>query len=98
MPLNTSIAASTPISTLKRRIAGERNWRMEIEEILGSERLGMQTLRAIRNRHPHDAVTQGLVAEALENVAERVIKLGELYHYKTEGDTNGQHEASSGGA
>ncbi len=74
---------------------------MEIEEILASEKAGMQFLRSIRLRHSQDAVTQGLVADALENVVERVIKLNDLYHSKDEPgretNGNGQLEAVTGG-
>lgn len=62
---------------------------MEIEEILASERAGMLILRSIRNKHPNDPVTQGLVADALENVVERVIRLNDLYHSKEEPASNG---------
>lgn len=57
---------------------------MEIEGVLASQRLVIVKLRSIRHKHPMDAVTLGLVAEALEEIAEGVIRLNELYHYKSD--------------
>jgi hypothetical protein len=93
-----SIAGSTPISVLKRRIAGERAWRVEIEGVIAGYKLMIVKLRAMRNLHPTDAPLQGLVAETLESIVEALITLHELYNYSDgKGDTNGQHEADLGG-
>lgn len=86
---NTAGVQATPISALKRRVAGERNWKMEIEEVLASQRLIIAKLRAIRHLHPRHVETLELVAEATEDIAEGIIKLTELYHYKSEEPANG---------
>lgn len=91
MSLPQSIASSTPISVLKRRVAGERAWRVEIEGVIAGYRLMVQKLRAIRSLHPEDSKLQGLAAEVAENMVESLITLNELYHYRDGGDiaTNG---------
>lgn len=78
---------------------------MEIEEVLANQKLLIQILRSIRNRNSSDAITQGLVADALGNVAESAMKLGELYHYKGDdapasngnGNGNGGQAQAEGG-
>lgn len=95
-----SIAASTPISVLKRRIAGERAWRVEIEGVIAGYKLMIVKLRAIRNLHPGDAGLQALVAETLEGMIETLITLHELYNYgdgKGEANTDGSTNGNAGG-
>jgi hypothetical protein len=97
MPPIESIAGSTPISVLKRRIAGKKEWRVGIEEVIASYRSMMARLRAIRNLHPNDAALQGLVADTLEGMIEALITLNELYHYSDgKVETNGLSENSGG--
>lgn len=52
-----------------------------LNELLESEQSDIQRLRALRHKH-QDADTQRLISEMLEEKAERVIKLTQLYHYK----------------
>lgn len=64
---------------------------MEIREVLESERRSMALLKTIRVLHKDHADTLNLVADALEEANERLIKLNDLYHYKDQnnGNTNG---------
>lgn len=62
---------------------------MEIEQVLGLARGQIKSLRIIRESHPNDLQLQRLVADALENLAEQVIKLTALYHYKEVKQGNG---------
>lgn len=73
---------STPIDAIRRRPIGKAAWRMTLNELLESERTGLQALRAIGNRHPHDMETQRLVATLAIEAAERIGKLNELLAYK----------------
>lgn len=85
-----SIIPATELSVLKRRPVGKAAWRMTVQELIESERAGLQHLRAIGNRHPNDMETQRLVALAALEVGERLGALQELAHYK-DGDTENGH-------
>lgn len=58
---------------------------MTLQEILESERADLVRLRRLRDKHPHDAETQRIVAELLDEKSERMAKLNELAQYR---DTN----------
>lgn len=90
------IDAVIPISTLARRLPGGREWRVEIEAVLALVRGQMQAIRKIRDKFPNDASVQSWAADALENLAEQVIRLTMLYHYKP-GDSETNGHAISGG-
>lgn len=73
-----------------RRMAGKREWRVTVYELLESEREGITILRSISNRHPNDAETQRLCGRGFEEIAGRVIRLNELLGYRDEkGEPNG---------
>lgn len=92
MGIKQTIAGNTPVSVLKRRMAGERAWRVEIEEVIASYRLMIQKVRAIRNLHPRDAELQGLAAEVTEGMVESLITLNSLYHYSDKEEGNNGKE------
>jgi hypothetical protein len=73
---------SDVLTVLKRRPVGKGAWKMTINELIESERTCLDHLRAIGNRHPGDAETQRYVTQAALESATRLIKLGELLHYK----------------
>lgn len=81
---------TTSLEAIKRRQVGKREWKNMIQEVLDSEKADLLRLRKLRVKH-RDAETQELISELTEALAERVIKLTELYHYKdTEAvETNG---------
>lgn len=58
---------------------------MQLTEILESERADLVRLRRLRDKHPHDAETQRIIAELLDEKSERMVKLNELKNYKDEG-------------
>lgn len=68
---------------------------MEIEEVLGMVQGQIRALRSIRAKYPNDAQLQGMVAGALDNLAEQTIRLTMLYHYKS--DKGQPHEHTNGG-
>lgn len=80
------------LAVIKRRPVGKGAWRMTVTELIESERVGLQHLRAIGNRHTNDVDTQRYVAQAAMEAAERLAKLNELLHYKDEAYTNGATE------
>jgi hypothetical protein len=86
-----------PLSVIKRRPVGKGAWRMTVQELIESERAGLQHLRAIGNLHPNDAETQRLIAMAAFGVGERLGALQELAHYKDGNDTNGSGPLQGGG-
>ena len=67
---------------------------MTVQELIESERDNLQWLRAVANRHPHDADVQRLIALVAMGAAERLGKLQELAHYR---DTETSHEHTNGG-
>lgn len=69
-------------AAIKRRPVGKGAWKMTLQEIIESERTSLQDLRAIGNRHPHDAETQRYIANAMYEAADRVMKLTQLLQYK----------------
>lgn len=71
---------------------------MTVQEVIESERAGLQHLRAISDKCPTNADLQRLVAQAALEAGERLGQLQELLHYKdtakdTNGDTNGDTSA-----
>lgn len=76
------LIGNTPINVLNRRYAGERWWRVEIEELLASQREIAKKLKTLRTRHAKDVETITLVAEIQEEIIEQMAKLGDLYHYR----------------
>lgn len=67
---------------------------MELREVLESERAGIRLLRAIRLQHSDHPETLRLVAEAMEEATERLIKLNDLYHYKDGTNSNGNESGN----
>ena len=88
------------LAVIKRRPVGKGAWKVTINELIESERTSLQHLRAIGNRHPHDSETQRYITHAALEAAERLIKLGELLHYKEVGSctTTPEPQAGNGAA
>ena len=76
---------SDALAVIRRRPVGKGAWKVTITELIESERTCLQILRAIGNRAPNDPEMQRHVANITLEVAERLIKLGELLHYKDAG-------------
>ena len=77
---------SNDLSVIKRRPVGRGAWKMEINQIIESERASLRHLRAIGNRHPNDSDTQRAITNAVFESADRIALLSELLHYK-DGET-----------
>lgn len=86
------LSATNPVA---RRKTGGREWKLTLYELIESEREGLQSLRAIGNRYPHDGELQRLIANAALEAAERISKLNELVNYGK--DEGYQHDTDSRG-
>jgi hypothetical protein len=88
------------LTVIRRRPVGKGAWKVTITELIESERTGLQHLRAIGNRYPDDADLQRYVAQATAEVAERILRLNELLHYREVDpcDSNGLPRTSGGGS
>jgi hypothetical protein len=85
---------STPIEVLSRRVAGERWWKVEIENVMGNFKLMVQEIRGMRDLHPNDLRVQVLAADALENMVLSLVTLQELYHYRDPEEKKGTVKAN----